>query len=297
MIKSLIFATTFFLCLGGLSNNLNAQSEKTIVGILPFTYTDGAANPQDVNSIQEAVANAFVTAKRFNIVDRTKMDALKNEKELQKTEDFLDGTVISQSASLGAQFLISGHVVSATTDEFTVQDPNTGQISSSGFKAKLSISLKVIDVATGQVTTAETIEPKGGSMLGQLAGVAPTSPEAAITKAIKDIESKIDEFVSRNFPVTFQIAEIQEKDNSGSAKTLLLAGGSEFGLKKGDKLKVVELLEMEVGGKKMLRKKEIGELQITKVEDEYFSICSVKSGGSDINSKFDAKGNLQVISL
>jgi hypothetical protein len=297
MIKNMIFRTTFFLCLGGLSISLNAQSDKTIVGILPFTFTSGAANPQDVNSIQESVANAFVTAKRFNIVDRSKMDALKNEKELQKTEDFIDGTVISQSASLGAQYLISGHVISATANEFTVQDPNTGQTSSGGFKAKLSISLKVIDVATGQVTTAETIEPKGGSMLGQLAGVAPSSAEAAIAKAIKDIGNKIDEFVSINFPVTFQIAEIQEKDNSGNAKTLLLAGGSGFGLKKGDKMKVVELMEMEVGGKKMIRKKEIGELQITKVEDENFSVCSVKSGGADINTKFGAKGNLQVISL
>jgi len=219
------------------------------------------------------------------------------EKELQKTEDFIDGSVVAQGANLGATFLISGHVNSASASEFTTTDQTTGQTVSGGFKAKLSISLKVIDVATGQVTTSETIEPKGGSMLGQLAGVAPSTAEAAITKAIKDISSKIDEFVSKNFPTIFQIAEIQEKDGSGSAKTVLIAGGSDFGLKKGDKLKVIELTEMEVSGKKMLRKKEVGELQITKVEDENFSICTVKAGGADINKKFEAKARLQVITL
>ena len=45
----------------------------------------------------------------------------------------------------------------------------------------------------------------------------------------------------------------------------------------------------------MNRKKNIGELKIEKIEDENFSICSVKNGGLDINSKFVAKGKLKVI--
>jgi len=49
------------------------------------------------------------------------------------------------------------------------------------------------------------------------------------------------------------------------------------------------------GGKKLERKKEIGELKITKVEDENFSICSVSSGGIEINSKFEVKAKLLVI--
>ena len=52
---------------------------------------------------------------------------------------------------------------------------------------------------------------------------------------------------------------------------------------------------MEVGGKKIVRKKEIGELKVTKVEDENFSICEVRSGGIDINSKFKAQSKLQII--
>ena len=289
--KKIFIATALFI---GLNSFVQAQ-EKTGVGIMAFTFVQGAAGSQDVNSIQETVTNAFVKTKRFNIVDRSKMDALKKEKDLQKSEDFIDGTVIAQGVSLGANFLISGHVISAQAERMeTAPNSTTGQVIVT-YKAKLSISLKVIDVATGQVITSETIEPKGGSTLGGMMGMAPSSPEAAISKAIKGIEEKVDDFVNKNFPATFPIVEIQEKDSKGNATKIMIAGGSAFNLKKGDKLKVVEVSTIEVNGKKLERKKEIGELKITKVEDENFSTCSVSSGGIDINAKFEAKAKLLVI--
>jgi TolB-like protein len=269
--------------------------EKSIVGILPFTYVQGAASAEDVNSIQETVTNAFVKTKRFNIVDRSKMDGLRREKELQKSEDFIDGSVVQQGVSLGANFLISGHVLSAQSEQMeTSPNEDTGKTLVT-YKSKLSINLKVIDVSTGEVVTSETIEPKGGSLLGGMIGMGASSPEAAISKAIKDIEGKIDGFVSENFPVTFPIVEIQEKDKKGSAITIMIAGGSGFNLKKGDNLKVVEVSVMEVNGRKLQRNREIGELKVIKVEDENFSICSVKSGGIEINSKFEGNANLVVV--
>jgi TolB-like protein len=280
--------------IAGLNFVASAQ-EKTGVGIMPFSFVQGAASSQDVNSIQESVTNAFVKTKRFNIVDRSKMDALKKEKDLQKSEDFIDGSVIAQGVSLGANFLISGHVISAQAERMeTAPSSTTGQVTVS-YKAKLLISLKVIDVATGQVVTSETIEPKGGSVIGGMMGMAPSTPEAAISKAIKGIEDKVDDFVIKNFPSTFPIVEIQEKDSKGNATKIMIAGGSAFNLKKGDKLKVVEVSIIEVNGKKLERKKELGELKITKVEDENFSTCSVSSGGIDINAKFEANAKLLVI--
>ena len=285
--------TLLFLALSFGAIKLSRAQEKTSVGIIAFTYVTGSAGGADVFSIQETVTNSFVKTKRFNIVDRSKMDALKKEKDLQKTEEFIDGSVIQQGASLGCNFLISGHVVSAQAEEMRADD-GKGNVTIT-YKAKLIISLKVIDVSTGQVVSSETIEPKSGNALLGMMGLASPTPEKAIQKAIKGIEAKIDEFVGKNFPQSFSIAEIQEKDGKGAATKILIAGGSDFGLKKGDKLKVVEIVEMEVSGKKIQRKKEIGELKITKVEDENFSICSVSSGGIDINSKFESKVKIQII--
>ncbi|WP_161993991.1 CsgG/HfaB family protein [Cyclobacterium xiamenense] len=277
----------------GLLFDAKAQ-EKPIVGIVPFTYVQGAASVDDVNSIQETVTNAFVKTRRFNIVDRSKMESLKKEKELQKSEDFIDGSIAQQGVSLGANYLIAGHVLSAQADQMeTAPDETTGQTTIT-FKSKLSINLKVIEVATGEVIRSETIEPKGGSLLAGMVGLGASSPEAAIAKAIKDIEEKIDAFVDENFPVSFPIVEIVEKDKKGNAINVMIAGGSGYNLKKGDKLRVVELSVMEVNGKQLQRKKEIGELRITTVEDENFSICSVRSGGLAINSKFEGNATILV---
>jgi len=266
-----------------------AQNDKLTIGIMPFNYTNGAASYQDANSIQEAVTEGFVKTKRFNIVDRSKMDALKKEKELQKTEDFIDGSVVKQGANIGANFLISGNVLEAKAEAIVGTKGET-----LGYKAKLIISLKVIDVSTGQVVSSETIEPKANT--GLFGGfTAPSTPEGAISKAIKEISGKIDEFVAKNFPVTFAIAEIQLKDKNGGASKVLISGGAAFGLKKGQKLKVVEISEMTVNGKKLVRKKELGELKITKVEDDNFSTCDVSSGGTEITKEFDAKAKIEVI--
>lgn len=281
MKKPLLILTVLF--------SLCSHAQKTAVGIMNFTYVSGSAEFQTVNSIQETVTNAFVKTKRFNIVDRAKMDALKGEKELQKTEDFMDGTVVSQSSSLGADYLISGHVISANAERMMTSE---GAVT---YKAKMSINLKAIDVATGQVVASETITPKAGSLIGGAMGTAPTTPEKAISKALKDIEKDIDKFVSINFPLTVSIAEIAE-EKKGAASVLLIAVGSGFGVQKNDKFKVVVVSEMEVDGKKLVRKKEIGEIKIINVEDENFSKCQVKDGGKLILSKFSSGEKLKCIS-
>jgi curli biogenesis system outer membrane secretion channel CsgG len=290
MIKKIIM-----IVLIGFSIKSNSQTDKISVGILPFSYVSSSASYENVISIQESVTNSFVKTKRFAIVDRSKMDSLKKEKELQKGEDFMDGSVIEQGKSIGAQFLISGHVVSAQAEEMRADD-GKGNVEIT-YKAKLVISLKVIDIESGQVTNSETIEPKAGSSIMGMIGMGASSPQAAIAKSMKSIQEKIDAFVKNNFPVVFAVVEIQEKDSKGAATKILIAGGSDFGLTKGTKLKIIEVVEMNVAGKKIKRKKEVGEIKIVKVEDENFSICEVRSGGADVSTKFDAKAILQVVTL
>jgi curli biogenesis system outer membrane secretion channel CsgG len=285
MRKILLLVVLFIVGVGVM---LQAQ-DKTCVGIMPFTTSNNTEFDKSACSMtQESVANAFVKNKRFTIVDRTKMEGLKAEKELQKSEDFIDGKVIESGKGLGAQYLISGHITSASITDY---------VSPEGYRSyagSVSVALKVIDIITGQVIASETLSKATGG--GVFAGFTNSdTKQEAINKAVKGLEGNIDKFIKTNFPIIFVIAEIQEVSKKGEAKTLMVAGGAGYGLKKGDKLKVVEVSELEVGGKKLERKKEIGELKITKVEDDNFSTCSVVSGGLDINTKFIAKGNLQII--
>ena len=269
------------------------SQEKTSVGILEFTYAKDGVEKEYVNAIQESVVNAFVKTRRFNIVDRTKMEQIRVEKNLQKSEDFIDGKVVEQGKNVGATYLVSGYIISAHAEEMK-SDDGKGKVTID-YKSKLMISLKIIDVTTGGLVTSETIEPKSGSSVVEFFNIGSSTPSAAMAKAIKKIEEKVDEFVSKNFPTYFSIAEIQKKNSNGSASEVLIAGGSSFGLKKGDRLKVAEIVEVTLNGNKMTRKKEIGELKVTRVEDENFSICSVIEGGEIITARFESNAKLQII--
>ena len=289
IMKKFIFAIAL---IAGL-NFVASSQDKIVVGIIPFS--SGGASNSDVLAIQEAVSNGFVKTKRFNIVDRIKMDAIKNEKELQKSEDFIDGKTVQQSISIGAQYLVTGKVISASKwSAYKLKTKSDGTKESVlEHYAQISFGCQVIDVGTGQVINSETFSHKtGGSFLGMSMAA---SDDEAFASSLSYLEADIDNWIGVNFPAVFTIYEIQEKDKKGNAEKILIAGGSGFGLKEGDRLKVVEILIMEVNGKKIERKKEIGILKITKVEDENFSTCKVKDGGIEINSKFEAKAKLQVM--
>jgi curli biogenesis system outer membrane secretion channel CsgG len=309
--KKLIYLMVMIFC----KISSVAAQDKMSIEILPFTYVENAASQEDVNSIQSTVTKAFVKTARFNVIDRSKLDLIRQERNPQRSEDIAnDG--IDQGTSNVSKYLITGHVLVAQIENLETLEG--GSITSvlnaslnatlnektenvekseaaSVYNAKLSFLLKIIDETTGQVMYSETIDPKSGNSMFGAMGVGSATPELAMTKAIKTIEDKIDEFVKINFPITFALVEIQEKDNKGMATKILIAGGNSFGLKKGDKLKIVESILIEVNGKNLERKKEIGEVRILKVEGENFSHCSVTSGGLEINARFNANAKLEAI--
>jgi hypothetical protein len=100
------------------------------------------------------------------VVDRTKFDQLAQERNLQKQEDFLDGLVVEQGKSLGAQYLIQGNISQANAQSVTITKyktvgtyPNTTQQKYyvPGYNVALIVNLQTIDVATGQAKSARTI--------------------------------------------------------------------------------------------------------------------------------------------
>lgn len=277
--------------------------EKTGVAVLRFTHSK-STDTELVESIEEEVVNALIQTKHFRIVDRAKMNAIKNERELQKSEDFINSKVIAQGRSLGATYLVVGHVMSASADEVNVsgsmiskKSETTANINSTSYVAEISVSLKVIDVETAEIIAAETLDPKTGigkTILGSV-GLTKSSKESSINSAVKHLKAKIDDFVQNNFPIKFSLVSIEDKDKDGNATKVLIAGGSSYDLKKGNKLRVAVNVPLVVDNKKMIRKKNIGEIKIDLVEDENFSVCSVISGGKEITENVDSNGKLIVL--
>ncbi len=271
------------LLLGICSIGFNSSfAQKTIIGIVPFKnsaerndwngYGTRTQN-KEVTGIQDAVTDAFLRTKRFSLVDREKMDQIKSEKRLQQNEDFIDGTVIEQSKSLGAQYIVTGNVLKAEVATSTTHAPIAGNITSRN--AEVSFSIKVVDVTTGEIMASNTFSGTGRG-------------KNSFENAMEDIKPEIEKFIRDNFKVTVSIASIEEKAKSGDAMKVLISGGSSLGMKELNVLKVFEAKELTVDGKKLVRKVTIGKIVVAKVEDENFSVCNVTEGGDAIAQKVAA---------
>ncbi len=257
-----------------------AQSDKMVIGVTAFSsdVTTGYEG-----AVTEKVVEIFTSAKRFRIVDRTSRDKIKGELENQKSEEFIDSEVMAQQGtSMGAQYLITGHIRDVSATEARLPDGT-----SNGYKASIDFTIKIVDVGTGEVISSEEFKSKGGSTLGKFAGTNPKEPEKAISKSLKNMDKQMMAFIEKNFPVEMIIGEITAQKGN-SATGILLVGGSSVGMKKGMKLMVKEITEKEIAGKTLTRKIDIGELKITKVEDENFSQCTVLKGGDAILAKHTA---------
>lgn len=276
-----IYALLVLLALSSFSFGQN----KTLIGIVPFKssssgndyYSRDNSSSEYKTAIQDAVSDAFLKTKRFSLVEREKMEQLKSEKNLQKEEDFIDGTVIEQSKSLGAQFVVLGNVTKAKVEEKTT---NLVYVSTSTKIAEVSFNIRIVDVATGEIVASNSFNKTAKG-------------KNPFDEALKEIKPEIEKFIKDNFKITASIASIEEKNSTGDATKVLISGGSSTGVTEKNEFKVFEISVLIVDGKKLTRKKTIGKLIVTKVEDENFSICTITEGGAEIAKKIEAGAKIK----
>jgi len=270
--------------------SISVFSQKTAVAITSFEASSNSISINRIRAIEDNVKEAFYSTNRFDIVDRTSYDKLKNEKELQKSEDFIDGKTVAQTNLEGAEHIVTGRISQVDIKKEVLE-------TSYYYSCKISFSLQVIDVATGKVVANKLIKPKQsimGNVWSTSSGGADT-PDKAFFNSLKGTQKEIDEFVAEYFPVSTMILEISEA-TSNEAKMLLLNTGSLNGSKKKQEFDVMELVKMKAGNKEIIRKKKLGEIRITEVEGEEISIAKVVKGGEAILAKFNAGANIECYS-
>lgn len=265
-------------------------SQKKSIAITAFETASRQIPNEYIKAIEDKVKEAFYSTNRFNIVDRTNFNKLKAEKELQKSEEFIDGKIVNQGNLEGAEQIVTGNI-----SQINIVKKRTEK--SYYYDCKISFSLQVIDIATGKVLASELVRPKEsfmGSVLSKSLGGAST-PEKAFFNSLKGTQKVIDKFVGKHFPVTTMIIEISEV-KSNKAKYLLINTGNLNGAKKNQKFTVIELVNKKVGDKMLIRKKKIGEIKITKVEGEEISVAKVTKGGDEILTKFNSGAKIECYS-
>lgn len=271
-------------------------SGKKVIAVVPIT-TNNYAYKQFASNLTEIVVTSFVKSRRFIVVDRTNFDQIYTEENMQKGESFINGEVVAQGKKMGASFIIAGNLANVSVSE-AYSTSSTGGRTFLGYKARITFSLKIIDVITGEIKETESFTEKSGGIssfgVSLTTNAWPTKDEA-INKCINVSSKTVSKFVDKYFPAMAKIFEITEQKR-GKAKEVTITGGSELGLLKGQSLKVVEVSIVDIGGRTVERKKEIGWLKIESVDDENFSTCKVTKGDELIKQKFDSNVPLWVIS-
>jgi len=263
--KRLVF---FLICIVNSLPGYSQTDTKSVVGVAAFT---SEVDSKYTRAVAEKVVQVVTNTKRFNVVDRTSYDKVKQELELQKTEAFLDSkNTAKQDAALAAEYMIIGHIIKMNIYAMKNTDGSVN-----GYKASVAFILKVNQVETSKTTEAESFQTEVSPLT--------LSPESAVNEALKSIELNLTTYFNKTFPLITKISKIlaTEKDK---AVSILVAGGKDFGFKEGDKL-IVEKIEM-IDGKPY--PSQIGQIKILKIAGTDFSECSVLDGGKEILSRFNA---------
>lgn len=271
-------------------------SDNYILGVFPVT-TSVSGGEKYVEKLNAILSVAFLEKKRFTIVDRTKLEQITKERNLQKQEEFLDGFVAEQGKSLGAQYLIQGNIDNLSAQSTQIRKSRTvGSYPNQttqyyyvpGYSVTASVSITIFDVSTGQIK---------GTKIFNLSGTWETeNREEAINASLNKLSPKIEKgarvskaplfiWINDMFPVAMKILKVEESDKKGRPKMVLIKGGEDMDLHRGRMggsiLQVYINDKMEIDGKVFDRQLPIGEIMVDENQGE-FTICKVKDGADEI---------------
>ena len=254
-----------------------AQTDsRPVVGVAQFSCDEDQTY---AGLVTEKVVETLTNTKRFQVVDRTSYDKIYEELEFQKTEAFIDSkSTAEQGIAVAAEKMITGHIIKIPV--YAIKNTN-GSIK--GYKASVAFQIKVVDVSTGLSTEATSFQGKSSDLM--------LSPESAVTQAMASLQSELEEYFRKNFPISAKIVKILETKKE-SAEKVLINAGKEQGLKVGDKLQV-ERIEMLEG---MPYPTIISEIEVIQLSGANFSECKVqKKTGEVLLECFNAAENINCL--
>lgn len=269
------FYLILMICFASNFNGYSQTDSLPVIGVAKFT---SEVDSKFSKSVTQKVVQLLTQSHRFQVVDRTNYDKVKEELELQKNEAFIDSkNRAAQGVSLAAQYLVIGHIVKSNV--YAMKNPD-GSIN--GYKASISFQLQVNDVSKGSSTTAESFQTSVSKLM--------FSAEGAVNDALNSVDEQLHDWLITNFPVNVKLVKVLVTKKE-SATSVLIAGGKAYGLDEGDKL-IVQKIELLNG---LSYPTDIGQIKITKLAGDNFAECSVIKGGADILSIFNAQENINCI--
>ncbi len=288
MNKSIL--THFVVLLFFTSLQLNAQDK---IGIALGNSSNSARiSAGDISSYESAALLGIRKTKICTTLERKEWETLLKERGIQKTEEFLDGTIVTQSASLGAEYmLIMGfHNLDYSDEVREYKGKRTRYLT-----GNLMIGAKLVSVETGEVAHEKVLN------LTESKSYVQGSSQFSINKSdysndfrkgfLRDIEKEFTKFAYDAFPPTINIIRVVD-EKKGKAKTVYCKTTAL--LQKSNKLDVYTEEVFDFGeGDTDIVKKDVGELIIVEVQSARLVLCKVRKGGKEILKALENKVELK----
>ncbi|MBL0293323.1 MAG: hypothetical protein IPQ04_03360 [Saprospiraceae bacterium] len=188
----------------------------------------------------------FVGIENFSVVDRKNYDIIQEEKNKQKSEDFIDGYIVEQGKNQGADFVIYPLY---KEQEKVVQ-------------------MKMLDVKLEKIVYLDTWKIDIGLLTGN-------------GKIESQLKVKMSDFVFHSFGYGIPVVKILE-EKSGKAELVLIKGGQKNLLNNEDKLDICIYEEIKVENATIYKKKNIGKGELKNVNAGDFSEVEIDSGKKEI---------------
>lgn len=246
----------FFLFWG---NTLTAQtSEKTSLWILDFEHDSTAKFDEYTRQYRGHVLKAFLRQGQFALVEREHHRQVEAERELQKSESFIDGKIVEQGRGVGAEYLLTGFL-----------ETRSGVL-----------TLKITGVTDQKVVASQTCDLRANLIYGEN-NVATGPSWKKVNRAVQEM---LNRWLSQNKLTLVRVLETKKE----KAQKILVAGGSAKGVQKEAFLEIFYIDNEVVDGESLERFVPVGKARVEQVENANFSNARVQEGGEAIAQLLEA---------
>lgn len=251
----------------------------------PVVYVEYFTCPSNINSsLKESLRNYVIQGiqetNRLEVRDVASQEELLKEAERRKDASAMsDATArTAEMKSLGANYIITGDIVSLTSQQNTSKD---GKIS---YQGNLKYTIKVIDASNGTLHTTKSFEHSTYSNKGS---------DEALVETCSRAKLDMEDFIDDTFPIAGTILKVETVDKKGTkAQTVYIDLGSAKGFMKGQKFTVY--IETDIAGE--TARTEIGALNAQEVLSANRTLCKVTKGNDKILKAMKEGQKLIVIS-
>lgn len=258
-----------------------------IVAVEPIeNATGGPENNERARVLGDMITTTLQRTKQFQVVDNVRADLTKQERERQKTSDYAGGSTAGQFVVDGAQKLVVGRLTKFASEDRTEQQKLlNGEYKTVNFTvAQMDFTLYLLDVATNANMGTESfiVQEKGANL---------ATAELNLRKKAQRV---ISNWMVSHLDHDFKIVQVEKRNKKGFPVSVLINGGTNMDLQKGEQLRVVEVQQIGPGTREI----DICTITVSEVQGE-FSTCSLATVLSKdpekLHEKIEANTELKLL--